>query len=169
MADFSPIYESMLANEGGYRLTNDKTDAGGMTYAGIARNFHPRWQGWQLIDAGQDVPAQMVREFYRKVFWAPVGGETINDPSIARTLFDFAVNAGVDVAVKLAQVVVSVTPDGRVGPKTIAAINEVEPRLFMALYSLAKLARYRDSVQKRPANIKYLMGWINRLLREASA
>jgi len=34
MADFSQIYESMLANEGGYRLTNDKTDAESVTIPG---------------------------------------------------------------------------------------------------------------------------------------
>lgn len=48
MADFLQAYESMIRNEGGYTLHTVAGDRGGMTYAGIARNFHPNWPGWAL-------------------------------------------------------------------------------------------------------------------------
>ena len=31
-----------------------KGDTGGMTYKGIARNYHPKWEGWAFIDANSN-------------------------------------------------------------------------------------------------------------------
>lgn len=47
MAEFTPAFEEMIRNEGGYILHNVAGDHGGDTYAGIARRFHPDWPGWQ--------------------------------------------------------------------------------------------------------------------------
>ena len=49
MADFLQAFESMIRNEGGYKLHSAEGDRGGMTYAGIARNFHPTWPGWAAM------------------------------------------------------------------------------------------------------------------------
>ena len=42
------------------------------------------------------------------------------------------------MAVKLAQLVVGVTPDGSVGPRTLAALNAYDPEKFVLAYALAK-------------------------------
>ena len=167
MADFLPAFERMIVNEGGYKLHTVAGDRGGMTYAGIARNSWPQWAGWQVIDAGGTPDAQMVRDFYRVNFWNPLGLAEVQSQDVARTLFDFGVNAGTGTAAKLAQVVVGVTPDGRVGPKTLAAINMTDPEVFLPRYALAKLARYRDIVTRDRSQQRFLLGWINRLLKES--
>ena len=82
---------------------------------------------------------------------------------IAQTIFDFHVNAG-GVAIKLAQLVVGSTPDGVMGSKTVAALNTIDPGKFVMSYALAKIARYRDIVQRDKTQIKFLLGWINRTL-----
>lgn len=168
MADFLPSFERVLRNEGGYVLHTVPGDRGGQTYAGIARNAWPRWQGWRSIDAGGEPAAEMVRGFYRANFWTPLRLEEVQSPDIARTLFDFAVNAGTGTASKLAQVVAGVTPDGRIGPKTLAALNMSDPDVFLARFALAKIARYRDIVTRDRSQAKFLLGWINRTLREAA-
>jgi hypothetical protein len=43
----------------------------------------------------------------------------------------------------------------------------MEPRLFLALYALARIARYRDIVTRQRTQQKFLLGWINRSLQEA--
>ena len=48
MADFTKAYALTAAYEGGY--VDDPEDAGGETYRGISRRYHPSWQGWQIID-----------------------------------------------------------------------------------------------------------------------
>ena len=168
MADFLQAYDRMIVNEGGYRMTVTPGDRGGTTYAGISRRNWPGWPGWESIDRGEPPHAALVRQFYRDHFWDACRLDEVLDQSVARTIFDFAVNAGVQTAGKLAQLVVGATPDGRIGPVTLTAINAADPGLFAARYALAKLARYRDIVARDRTQAKFLLGWINRLLREAS-
>ena len=168
MAEFLPAFERMIVNEGGYVLHTVKDDRGGATYAGIARNFHPSWQGWMVIDQGGTPPAELVRQFYRSNFWAPLRLDDVEHQEVASNLFDFGVNAGLSTAAKLAQLVVGVTPDGKVGAKTIAALNAIDHDLFVARYALAKIARYRDIVVKNRTQQRFLVGWLSRALKEAS-
>ena len=168
MADFLPAYEKMILNEGGYRSVNVKSDRGGQTFAGIARKFWPNWPGWELLDRGEEPSVALVRQFYRDAFWDPLQLDKVENQSIATTVFDFAVNAGTKTAALLLQLVLGVTPDGKIGPITLRELNGIDPELFMARYALAKLARYRDIVQRDKTQIKFLVGWINRLLKEAS-
>lgn len=168
MADFLPAFESMIRNEGGYRLHNIDGDRGGMTYAGIARNFHPSWPGWAAIDQGAIPDTELVRQFYRMNFWTQILGDSIIHQAVARNIFDFSVNAGVITAVRLAQIVSGATPDGKVGPRTLAALNAMDPDKFVMTYALAKLARYRDIVTRDRTQQKFLLGWINRILSEVA-
>lgn len=164
MADFLPAFEAMIRNEGGYVLHDVPGDRGGMTYAGIARNMNPQWPGWALIDAKQDVPAPLVRDFYRANYWNPIRGDQLTSQVIAQTIFDFHVNAGA-VARRLAQLVVGATPDGAFGDKTVAALNNYPEDKFVMAYALAKIARYRDIVNRDRSQGKFLLGWINRTLQ----
>lgn len=168
MADFLHAFERMIVNEGGYVLHTVAGDRGGMTYAGIARNFHPGWQGWRVIDQGDTPPADLVRQFYRSNFWAPLRLDEVTHQEVAGNIFDFGVNAGLSTAAKLAQLVAGTTPDGKIGSKTIAALNAIDPDLFVARYALAKIARYRDIVVKNRTQQRFLVGWLNRALKEAS-
>ena len=168
MANFLTAFESMIRNEGGYKLHTVAGDRGGMTYAGIARNFHPRWPGWSAIDQGEIPETELVRQFYQENFWVVIQGDQITHQTVARSLFDFAVNAGVITAVRLAQIVAGTTPDGKIGPKTVAALNAMDPEKFVLSFALAKLARYRDIVNKDPTQQKFLLGWVNRTLKEAA-
>lgn len=168
MADYAPAFESMIRNEGGYKLHTVAGDRGGMTYAGIARNRNPSWAGWRDIDHGEIPDTQLVRDFYREQFWDRVRGDDIADQRIAATLFDFAVNAGTGTAIKLAQIVSGTTPDGALGGKTLAALNAMDGEKFSLSYALAKIARYRDIVMRDRSQQKFLLGWINRTLKEAA-
>lgn len=167
MNSFLAAFEKMIVREGGYQLTNDPRDRGGQTYAGIARNANPRWPGWAVVDGGGMPSAEDVRSFYRANYWTPARLDEVADDRIASTLFDFGVNAGVATSVKLAQVVVGTTPDGQVGPKTLSAINAFDPELFLARYTLAKMARYAAIVKRDRSQGVYLLGWINRALLDA--
>lgn len=163
MADFSLAYEQMIRDEGGYKLHNVPGDRGGMTYAGIARNANPSWEGWKSIDQGVTPPSQLVRDFYRTRFWDDILGDQIVSDRIAGSVFNFYVNAGRPAKV-LAQLVVGVTPDGAFGPRTVAALNGHDPEKFVMAYALTKIARYRDIVSRDRSQMKFLVGWINRTL-----
>ena len=171
MADFLPVYEHMLLNEGGYKLHTVKHDRGGMTYAGIARNKNPQWPGWEWIDRGDTPPAAMVRSFYMDGWWRPLSCDKIIDQKVAEALFDFGMNSSAygapTVAAKLAQIVVGATPDGKVGPKTIAAINQHDADRFLDRFALAVLARYHAIGMKDKTQRVFWPGWFARGLRIA--
>jgi len=168
MADFKPAFEIMIVDEGGYVLHTVKDDTGGMTYAGIARNPNPQWPGWNLIDhGGLDSPllTGMVRNFYKIEFWDRIRGDELTQQAVAENIFNFGVNTGIKVAVKLAQLIVGATPDGVVGDVTLQKFNNVEPESFKKAYALAKITRYAGICNKNKTQSKFLLGWINRTLK----
>lgn len=169
MSDFPQAYEAMIIHEGGYVLHTVPGDRGGMTYAGISRRAHPEWPGWRTLDAGGKPEAEQVRAWYRATYWDRLRLDEVESQRIARTIFDFAVNAGIGTAARLAQIIVGATPDGVIGPRTLDALNAADPERFALAYALAKIARYRDIVTRDRSQEKFLLGWINRTLKEASA
>ena len=165
MADFNPAFEKMISDEGGYQLTDIPGDRGGQTYAGIARKPNPDWAGWQFIDRkdfGSATP--LVREFYKLNFWDRVRGDELTNQAIAETIFNFGVNTGTGVAIKLAQLIVGVTPDGAIGPKTIERLNICTTEKFLPAYALAKISRYVQICMKDRSQSKFLLGWCRRTL-----
>lgn len=168
MAAFDSAFDQMIRNEGGFVVHSVPGDRGGMTFAGIARNFWGGWAGWRLIDAGQVDSLELrdlVKDFYAANFWAPAGCDDLADESVAADVFDFAVNAGVRVAVRLAQVVAGVAADGYAGPVTVKAVNALQPDDFHVRYALAKIARYGAICNADRSQSKFLLGWINRSLQ----
>jgi len=178
MANFEPCFEKVLSLEGGYWLHEIPGDRGGMTYAGIARNMWPNWPGWGKIDSGQ-MDAELtglVKDFYKTNFWDGIRGDQIEFQGVAFMLYDFAVNAGIKTAVRIAQRIVGATPDGILGDKTFEKLNayvedEKDERIFMTTFSLLKVFRYKNiclndklrGQDKIESNIKFLCGWINRV------
>ena len=168
MAEFNSAFEKMISDEGGYVLHNVPGDTGGMTYAGIARNKNPNWPGWNLIDheeTANPLLSGMVRNFYKVEFWDRIRGDEITNQTVAENIFNFSVNTGLGVAVKLAQLIVGSTPDGAVGSVTLQKFNNAEPESFKKSYALAKITRYADICNKNKTQSKFLLGWINRTLK----
>lgn len=138
--------------------------------------MNSKWNGWTTIDILKrqpGFPANLdkndglqsdVEDFYRITFWDPMNGDKLSNQQIANSIFDFGVNAGLATSVSLAQMVVEVKADGVIGPLSIAAINGSNPEMFMASFTLAKIARYINIVKKRPDSRKYFYGWVCRSL-----
>jgi lysozyme family protein len=168
MAQFEQAFELMIKDEGGYVLHEVAGDTGGSTYAGIARNKNPQWSGWALVDKKEfgGSLTGMVREFYRTEFWDKMRGNEITNQEVANTIFNFGVNSGMGMAIKLAQLTVGATPDGGIGAKTIEKLNAVtDGQQFKQAYALAKMARYAEICNKNRAQSKFLLGWLNRTLK----
>lgn len=119
MADFLKAYAPLKNFEGGW--CNVSGDPGGETYAGIARNFFPSWDGWAVIDAAKShssysrgalafsrhlaaLPglSDMVSDWYRREWWDRMGLAAFSQP-VADELFEQAVNLGRSGAGKLLQ------------------------------------------------------------------
>lgn len=164
----------MLFHEGGY--VNDPDDLGGKTYKGIARNSHATWLGWSLIDQFKSKPdfprsldtnsqlQNLVEQFYLNSFWIPLNAEQIQYQTSADSVFDFAVNSGLTTSTRLVQSIVGTKIDGIIGVNTLNKINSMDFGHFQAAFTVAKIEYYMNIIRKRPANKKYLVGWITRAL-----
>ena len=166
MADFEQAFQRLM-NEEGLKLTNSQNDKGGQTYAGISRKFHPKWEGWKWVDAGETPPTQSVRDFYQVSYWAPIDGNEIKDQRVAEALLSQYVNMG-DNAIKLVQLVVGVISDGKFGPKTLQAVNNTEPAVLLDKLCIAMLARYYAIGMKDRTQRVWWPGWFGRALRIAA-
>jgi len=155
MAAFSEAIKKTLIHEGGYVF--DKDDAGGETNFGISKCAYPNVDIKNLTLAG-------AKEIYRRDYWERLRADEITHQQVADELFDTAVNMGVRTATKLIQMALDVHPDGKLGNITLAALNKSDAEKILLKFKLAKIARYTYLAKKRPANRKYLLGWINRTL-----
>lgn len=160
MADYSAAITKTLAREGGSAYTEIKGDAGGATKFGISARAYPG------VDI-RNLTEQQARDIYRRDYWDRIKGGDINSQAIAEAIFDFAVNAGVVTASKLAQMAIGVSdPDGIIGINTVSRLNSpmIKAEDFIASYTLLKIARYAAICNKDKTQTKFLLGWINRAL-----
>ena len=158
MADFLESLAIVLRHEGEY--ANDHLDFGGETFRGIARNFHPDWTGWKLIDAGQREGPELdklVSDFYHSEFWK---FDDITDQELANKLMDQSVNRGQVSAIKLLQHVLGIAEDGVFGPQTLAAANAA--RNLTSKLRVASVLRRFQRIKQDPSQAKFLQSWVVR-------
>jgi len=158
-------FELMLGSEGGF--SDDPRDNGnklpdgrkGSTMLGVTQYNWEHWTGHQVTheQIKKLTPAD-VKPFYKKKFWDVCRCDDL--PSgIDYLVFDFAVNAGCGGSAKLLQTVVGVTPDGGIGPITLAAVNAIAENELVEKFSQAKEDFYRGLSN---FNV-YGVGWLNRV------
>ena len=146
MADFAKAHRISMSIEGGY--SNDPNDAGGETWHGISRRYHPDWPGWPIIDAEKqrglgnlqsrlelNIPlGKLENEFYRVEFWDKIRGDQIQDQAVADEIFDTSINMGIYQAVTFLQTALNclnrnqknygdISEDGDLGANTLTALG----------------------------------------------
>lgn len=177
MADFLTAYRTYIEpNEGGY--SNVPQDKGGETYAGIARAFHPKWEGWTIIDMKKSrykdgvIPRNtkfpdiqfLVERFYRDMWDRNYFGQ-IHSQDIANLLFDYYVHSG-SYAVKAIQKLAGAVTDGVMGPKTIQAINTYPNQARLHDNLKAQREAFLESLIKAdPSQEVFRGGWMARIAR----
>ena len=101
---------------------------------------------------------EMVEPLYKRKFWDVCKCDEM--PSgIDYLVFDFAVNAGPGRSAKILQTAVGVTPDGGIGPMTLAAVNSFSEAELVEKFSQAKEDFYRSLNTFET----FGKGWLNRV------
>jgi len=174
MAEFKISLQKTLAHEGEY--VNDPVDSGKETYRGISRANYGNWKGWSIIDQYKIKPnfpfslannvdlEKQVELFYLYEFWLLLKADQIQNQTTADSVFDFAVNAGINKSVQLTQSIIGTKADGIIGEQTLKKLNSLDFGYFQPAFTVAKISHYIAIIQKRPTNKKYLYGWIIRAL-----
>ena len=188
MADFKKEYDKTMSHEGGY--VHDPDDAGGETYKGVARRFHPGWEGWSIIDGAKeesDFPKcldldmrlqSLIESFYKQHYWDCFQGDKIPSQRVAGELFDTGVNMGNKRAVKFLQRALNylnrdgkmfpdMVDDGILGPGTLKSLsiilNKDGDDLLFKIMNVLQAQHYLNYMSKSPTQEKYCRGWFNRV------
>lgn len=145
---FEKLVDIILKHEGGY--VNDPDDPGGETNFGISKRQYP------TLDI-KTLTAEQAKTIYFVDYYSHHIDDIISD-RVALMLFDFSVNAGPNRAIRFMQEIAGASPDGIVGPKTVAAINSSDQVKLIRDYGI-RLALYYVSL----GTDKFLFGWYKRL------
>lgn len=146
--DFQTAIKRILKNEGGY--TAGIGDPGGETNFGISKRSYPK------LDI-KNLTRQQAVEIYHQDFWVRVHADTMHE-DLSYQALDFAVNSGIETAVRKLQSAANVADDGYWGPVTQKAIYAmpVAPLLFRFL---AKRLDYNTRLSNWPQAGR---GWARR-------
>ena len=169
MGNFTLHIDPLIEKEGGYKLTNNTGDRGGLTYAGISRRANPDWHGWTDVDEGEKPSNLAVSAHYKTHYWNPMACDDIDSEVIAGVLLSSSVLSGPRRAIALAQASCEAPADGVMGPITLKELNSIDPELFTTRFALARIARFSEIVRRDKSQEKFLRGWVNRVLREMGA
>ena len=166
MDRFQKIFEYLLKVEGGY--SNDKYDSGGKTKYGIIE-VEARKYGYK--GHMRDMPIEIARDIYdKKYYHGNRLNEVVND-KIALSICDWIVNSGTWGAKKAQQALniidgSDLATDGKIGNKTLFALNHVDTDKFLQVYHDLQRRFYRSIVANRPTQRFFLGGWLNRVDRK---
>lgn len=173
------ILNHIIENEETWQITNNVTDSGGFTVAGLALKFQsPRDQmllrniaenhfvvisGKRFVKEDVNVRAAIIN-IYRNNYvpdwlrYVPIVSLPI--------LISFGINAGVVNALKIVQRSVAgpdLKADGVFGPVTAKALMEQDKQTFCANLPIMILSYYARLCQNKPSELVNLAGWMKRV------
>lgn len=152
------VIHKLLEDEG--LASNHKEDNGGATWRGVTLKA---WREYKQDDSIsfselQATPMSEIKRFYNKMYWKPIQGDVL-PVGLDYVVFDMSVNSGPTKAIKTLQKALGVEADGKIGPKTLAAIRGCDVKA-----TIRKFQSDRLSFMQRLSDWTYFgRGWKRRV------
>ncbi len=162
MADIYKLKPHILRWEGGF--VNDPLDHGGATNKGVTLStFRFYFGSNKTVGDLRNISDSEWLYVLKHGFWDQWKADLINNQSIANILVDFAWASGAKTSIKKIQRILYLTPDGVVGPKTLAALNGPNKQEIFEKIKAERL-RYVDAIcRANMTQLRFLRGWQNRI------
>lgn len=168
------IIDGIIAREKGF--VDRPADHGGPTNFGITM---PTLAGYRKAAVTEDDIRNLQRDeafrIYQEQFLADTNVHLITDDRVRLVVLDTCVLHGISGGIKLLQRALRVAEDGHIGPATLAAIQQADPRR-LALFVLAERASSEGAMVSHDGALQLLVaaghndlqalnafGWANRL------
>lgn len=152
MSAFLTAINRVLKSEGGY--VNNPRDPGGETQWGISKRSYPN------VDIKALTRADAVT-IYHVDFWNRIHADELPEDITFQAL-DFAVNSGIETAVRKLQVAAGVADDGHWGPITRAAVQSANKYALGCRFIAARL----DFMRKLSTWPTFGSGWAGRIAED---
>ena len=160
-SEFEKALKRILKHEGGF--VNDPLDSGGMTNLGVTKRVWEEFVGHPVSEADmRALTPEIIAPMYKMKYWNSSYCEVL-PKGLDYVVFDFAVNAGTGRSVKTLQSAIGCVADGVIGPKTMAVINDANPKDLIAKFSDARADFYQGIVARKPNQARFIKGWLNRV------
>jgi lysozyme family protein len=155
--NYDKCLETILHHEGGY--VNHPKDPGGETNLGVTKRVYEEWGGTKDM---KDLTVEDVAPIYKKNYWDKMKGDDLPG-GLDLCVFDFGVNAGPGRAAKYLQSMIGTTPDGGIGPMTLAALQKYvdENGLVESIEEYQK--RRQEYYEKLSTFATFGRGWTRRV------
>lgn len=147
---------------------DNPNDPGGATNYGITQGTYSAYLASLGLPSHpvRDITPAEVAAIYRRNYWHDSKADTVasaGKPLLALAHFDAAVNLGLGQAAKCLQRAVGVTDDGVIGSHTLAAVLACDEGAALDAYLVDRARVYRAIVERRPASVEFLPGWLARV------
>lgn len=143
---FDTAFDRLLGHEGGY--VNHPKDPGGETNWGISKRSYPN------VDI-KNMTREQAAHIYLRDFWQPLGDAPA---AVKFQAFDFAVNSGIQTAIRKLQAAIGVADDGHWGAISAAKLASMEVNDVLLRY-MAQRLRFWVKCSAWPT---MGAGWVNR-------
>lgn len=165
MADYLKLVPFIKKWEGGF--VNDPNDLGGATYMGVTFETYKTYclnnkLPPPTIERLRRMPAGHWDAIFKTMYWDRWKADEIKSQSVAEILVDWVWASGIH-GIKRPQRIIGVPSDGIVGIRTLVAINSNDSQGLFEVIKQARVDFVDEICKKRPANLKFKQGWLNRI------
>ena len=167
MARIDILAPFILSWEGGF--ANHPNDRGGATNKGVtiatwkAQGYDKDGDGdIDVADLKLITNQDAINVVMKPHFWDRWKADQITSQSVANIVVDWVWGSG-RYGITEVQKLLGVTTDGIVGAKTLAALNQREPKMLFAQIKKARVAFIQRIVKRRPSQKVFEKGWFRRL------
>jgi lysozyme family protein len=147
---FQAAFRELIGEEGGYVF--NPADPGGETKYGISKRSYPNLNIKELT-------LDLAKAIYYRDFWLPLGDHA--SLAVRLEVFDFAVNSGIQTAIRKLQSAIGVADDGHFGPVSRAKLASMPSGNVVLRYLSERLA-FMASLSTWP---HFGRGWARRIAR----
>ena len=165
MAKVELLLPFILKWEGGF--VNDPHDSGGATNMGVTfatYAIYCKKKGYSqpTVQRLRNISKDQVTDILKVMYWDRWKADQINSQSVANALVDWVWCSGVH-GIKIPQRALGLKNDGIVGPISLAAVNNADPKkLFDTIQDERELFLI-DIADRRPTQRRFIKGWLNRV------
>lgn len=165
---FEQAFERLIGHEGGFQ--NNPKDRGNWTGGkvgvgvlkgtkfGISAMTYPE-------EDIQRLTLERAKLIYKRDFWGPAGCDAVPE-GLKFDLFDTAVHSGYPRAVKFLQKSTNEVADGDLGPRTLQAIQSMDPERLIARFNGWRLDFLNDNPELWD---EFGRGWAQRIAENLKA
>ena len=180
-ADFDLFFPHLIHVEGTF-FTVTQYDVGGATKFGVTYAVYKTWcHGKVVVIAPCDKDGngyittndlrltvlKDVKPIYKSHYWNICKADLIDNQAVAENIVDMIVHCGMGrnrQHIKAIQRIVGVVQDGKIGPRTLRAINQGNSLKIYDDLTKYRKSFYKKLTLKKRSQKKFLKGWYKRLL-----